>query len=83
MKHPLIQINSEQFTTKMLDENCSLKEFYNLTSVNIDPHERNIFVEAGRIKVDGLKIHDIILMDKVKYRQEYIIEREGEYPTPL
>ena len=64
-KPPLIRINSEQFTMRKLDRNYTLKEFRSLRSVSVDPNKRNVFVEVGWLKLDGLTIHDMILMDKV------------------
>ena len=49
----------------MLDRNYNFKEFCSLTTVNVDPNEENMFVEAGKIKLDGLEIRDVILMGKV------------------
>ena len=64
-KPPLIRINSEQFKLRSLDRKYTLKEFCSLPSVNVDPNERNVFVEAGWLKLDSLPICDTILMDKV------------------
>ena len=49
----------------MLEKNCKLSEFRNLPSVTLDPNERNVFVEASKIKVDKVKTIDVILMDMV------------------
>ena len=65
MKPPLIQINSDQFRTRTLEKNRKLSEFRSLPSVTVDPNERNVFVEASKIKVDKVKIIDVILMDMV------------------
>jgi hypothetical protein len=68
MKPPLIRIISDrsQFVTKQLqDRNYNYNEYCSLTSVNVDLNERNMFIEAGWIKMDGLRIHDVILLDKV------------------
>ena len=72
-KPPLIRISSEQFAMKTLDRNYTFKEFRTLRSVSVDPNERNVFVEVGWLKLDGLKIHDMILMGKVSGQYDTLV----------
>jgi hypothetical protein len=68
MRPPLIRINSDssQFVMKQLqDRNYNYNEYCSLPSVNVDPNERNVFIEAGWIKMEGLRTLDVILFDKV------------------
>ena len=56
---------------RTLDRNYTLKEFRSLPTVNVDPNERNVLVEAGWIKLDGLPICDTVLIDKVSLVTPY------------
>ena len=69
MKPPLIRINSDssQFVMKKLERDYNdYNEFRKLPSVSVDLNERNVFVEAGWTKMDGLCTVDMILFDKVR-----------------
>lgn len=68
MKPPLIRINSDgsQFVMKKLERDYDYNGFRSLTSVSVDLNERNVFVEAGWTKMDGLRTVDVILLDKVR-----------------
>ena len=73
---PLLRINNSeqlQFKMRTLDRNYNFKEFCSLPSVSVDPNERNVFLEAGWMKMDGSRsnTYDVILMDKVCVKYSY------------